>query len=95
MNNFQKLILITGVWIFAIGVLLHSFTGRYRLPILDDEYAKQGEHAMTFYAARFDTWTGKLETTRVILKDAKNYLGEIKQKLIWVETPTCWVKDLK
>ena len=54
-NTFQKWILIIATLIFALGTLLSSLTGRYRLPILHDVYSQQHP------SARFDTSTGEVE----------------------------------
>ena len=95
MNTLQRWLIVIAVWIFAIGVFLHAFTGRYRLPILDDDYVRGSEHSMTFWEARYDTWTGKLEVTQ--LKPEINILGKMTGELKrrWEETPSSWIKDLK
>ena len=92
MSVFQKWLIVLAIWVFAAGVLFHSFTGRYRLPILVDDYVRGAEHAMTFYGARYDTWTGRLETTYAkptMNKTTNNF------EIGWKETPSCWIKDLK
>ena len=92
MSNAQKWLIVFAIQVFAIGVLLHASTGRYRLPILADDYVRGAEHAVTYYGARYDTWTGRLEITYLIPFTNK---GNGDLKIRWKETPSCWIKDLK
>ena len=95
MNVLQKWLIVLGVWIIAVGVILHAFSGRYKLPILDEGYIKGDPYSMTFYDARYDTWTGKLEVTHLKpeINIAGKMTGELKRR--WEEAPSCWIKDLK
>ena len=92
MDILQKWLIVLACMIFAVGIFLHAFTGRYRLPILENDYSMGDQHAMIYYEARYDTWSGKLEVTQVTSKIDKK-TGDFK--LHWVDTPTCWIKDLK
>ena len=95
MNALQKWLIVLAIWIFATGVFLHAFTGRYKLPILADDYTKGAGHAMTYYEARYDTWTGMLEVTQLKpeISASGKMTGEFKRH--WEETPSSWVKDWK
>lgn len=63
MDSPQRWYIVGAIWVLAIGVLLmgaglilSSFTGRYRWPELE-------ESVVTMHPdCRYDTWTGQLET---------------------------------
>jgi len=92
MDTLQRWLIVIAIWVFAVGIFLQALHGRYRLPILADDYVRGSEHAMTYYGARYDTWTGRLETTYLIpgTSDKKGVYN-----IGWKDTPTCWVKELK
>ena len=63
MDGTQKWCVVGAVWVLAIGVLfigvgliLNSFTGRYRWPELEESFVTMHPDC------RWDTWTGQLET---------------------------------
>lgn len=78
MTSLQKWLLILAIWIFAVGILLHSFQGRYRLTKLYESYAVL--HAVS----RYDTWTGEVEVKHmkgnrwVWEKGATSWVEELK-----------------
>jgi hypothetical protein len=75
MTTGQKWLLIAAVWVFAVGTLLSSFQGRYKLPKLYDVYAAM--HT----TARYDTWTGELEVKHV----KGDGWAWVKGATLWVE----------
>lgn len=95
MSNIQRWLIIISIWIFAMGIFLHAFTNRYRLPLLYEEYAQEFGTILK-HNARYDTWTGRLEVTyiRQPMK-AKKGAAPLEYETYWKETPTFWVKDLK
>ena len=96
MNTIQRWLIVIAMLLLAIGVLLHAFTGRYKLPILDneEEFVKTDGHMWGLYEARYDTWTGRFEVTQLdTARTSDKKTG--KYPLHWVAMPTHWVKDLK
>ena len=92
MNTLQRWLIVIAIWVFAIGVSLQALHGRYRLPILHDEYAQQPGTILR-YSARYNTWTGQLEVTYINPKVYNKTTNEYG--IVWKETPTFWIKDLK
>lgn len=64
MNSLQKWLIVIAVLVFALGVVLNSFQGRYKMAVVDELSYKPGG----YYSARFDTWTGDCS-----VKDSKSH----------------------
>ena len=64
MNVLQKWLIVLAIWIFAIGVLLNAFHGRYKMAVISE----LSQAARAYTSARFDTWTGEVE-----VKDSRSH----------------------